>query len=274
MGVNSSHKMTRLAFEAINGSDRRLLELLTAGWVGATQKVQLAEYAIRFRQGIDQNLSYPAAISEPSWPDIPWWSKWIRRCRFEREVAKFESKYALIAALRQAMALSQISSTWLSANGSEFEVLTAAVFRKHDFDVIQRGGSGDGGIDLEVSKNGATIIVQCKAHRKPVSPSAIRDFYGTIVSSGADFGMFVTKAGVSQQSFDWAKGKPIFFLNVDDLISAKHPIFTLEWRGNFTPQTNPNASLSAPASAHSPSSDKATASPARYADRDSRSSRP
>ena len=130
------------------------------------------------------------------------------------------------AAISEVMKSYGDIQTWDSANGSEFESLVAMTFRRCGYEVIERGGSGDAGIDLEFSIHGYKIVVQCKAHAKRVSPSAVREFYGVVTASGAKVGLFVSKSGVSQNALEWAAGKPLAFLNLDDLIELKHPVFS------------------------------------------------
>lgn len=98
---------------------------------------------------------------------------------------------------------------------------TAEVLFKHQFNSVVTPGSGDGGIDIEVRKNGLKGVVQCKAHVSCVGPHVVRDLYGVIHHCGANFGIIVSRGGFSRVAIDFARDKPIFFLDISDLIAMQ-----------------------------------------------------
>jgi hypothetical protein len=110
-------------------------------------------------------------------------------------------------------------SYWELLDGYAFEQATAEVLRKHQFAAMVTRGSGDGGIDINVSRNGLNGVVQCKAHVNCVGPSVVRDLYGVIHHCGAVFGIIVSRGGFTQGAINFARDKPILFLNTDDLIA-------------------------------------------------------
>jgi hypothetical protein len=65
-------------------------------------------------------------------------------------------------------------------DGYAFETATAEVLNKHQFNARVTPGSGDGGVDIEVTRNGLKGVVQCKAHVSCVGPHVVRDLYGVI----------------------------------------------------------------------------------------------
>lgn len=75
---------------------------------------------------------------------------------------------------------------WWSLGGYGLEQEVASLYTKQGFKCALTSGSGDGGVDLILRRDGRTIIVQCKAHRKPVGPHVIRDLHGTLIKSKAD----------------------------------------------------------------------------------------
>lgn len=91
----------------------------------------------------------------------------------------------------------------------DFELLVGKGFTKMGYEVIHKGGPMDGGIDLLCTKPGVVAIVQCKHYHGSVGISAIRDFYGTVVHSGATKGYFVTTGSFTLTARNWIKGKPI-----------------------------------------------------------------
>jgi hypothetical protein len=112
-------------------------------------------------------------------------------------------------------------SYWAFLDGYAFERATAEVLKKHQFNPVVTSGSADGGIDIEMTRNGLKGVVQCKAHVASVGPHVVRDLYGVIHHCGASFGIIVSRGGFSRGAIDFARDKPILFLDVSDLISMQ-----------------------------------------------------
>src|SRR5881396_720928 len=104
---------------------------------------------------------------------------------------------------------------WLRLSGTSFEVEAGSVFSKRGYVVRRVGGSGDQGVDLLLTKDGVTIAVQCKAHRNPVGPAAIRDLYGAMTHHGHPEAWILSTAGFTRGAKAFAAGKPIKLLTVD-----------------------------------------------------------
>jgi hypothetical protein len=112
-------------------------------------------------------------------------------------------------------------SYWAFLDGYEFERATAEVMQKHQFTAMVTPGSGDGGVDIQVTRNGLKGVVQCKAHVACVGPHVVRDLYGVIHHSGVDFGIIVSRGGFTKGAVDFARHKPIFFLDTSKLIAMQ-----------------------------------------------------
>jgi len=112
-------------------------------------------------------------------------------------------------------------SYWEFLDGYEFERSTAEVLQRHQFNPRVTPGSADGGIDIEVTRGGLKGVVQCKAHVACVGPHVVRDLYGVIHHCGASFGSIVSRGGFTRGAVDFARDKPILFLNVSDLIAMQ-----------------------------------------------------
>jgi hypothetical protein len=134
-----------------------------------------------------------------------------------------DNKAAAEKAAREAAHEAELRkhSYWTFLDGYAFEQATAEVLRKHQFTAMVTRGSGDGGIDIEVTRNGLRGVVQCKAHINCVGPSVVRDLYGVIHHCGASFGIVVSRGGFTRGAADFAHDKPIFFLDTDDLIAMQ-----------------------------------------------------
>jgi Restriction endonuclease len=112
-------------------------------------------------------------------------------------------------------------SYWEFLDGYAFERATAEVLCKYRFNAVVTPGSGDGGIDIEVTRNGLKGVVQCKAHVSCIGPHVVRDLYGVIHHSRASFGVIVSRGGFTKGAIDFARNKPIHLLDTDDLIAMQ-----------------------------------------------------
>jgi restriction system protein len=118
-------------------------------------------------------------------------------------------------------------SYWEFLDGYAFERATAEVLQRHQFNPRVTRGSADGGVDIEVTRGGWKGVVQCKAHVACVGPHVVRDLYGVIHHSGADFGIIVSRGGFTQGAVDFARNKPIFFVDTSDLIKMQEGVDVL-----------------------------------------------
>ncbi len=112
----------------------------------------------------------------------------------------------------------QKRSYWEHLNGYEFERATAEALKRHQFNPKLTGGSADGGVDIEVARGGQKGVVQCKAHIASVGPHTVRDLFGVMHHSRADFGIIVSRGGFTKGARDFARNKPIFLVDTSDLI--------------------------------------------------------
>ena len=136
-----------------------------------------------------------------------------------------------VAAVASAMATISRRRTFASAKDieairamswREFETLIAETYRRQGFTVEETGGGGaDGGIDLILRGKGQKAIVQCKQWRTyRVGVKIVREMYGIMVAEKADRVVIVSSGTYTQESVDFAKGKPI--LLIDGKALAQH----------------------------------------------------
>ena len=109
-------------------------------------------------------------------------------------------------------------------NETELERAVANLYAKLGYESSVTRGSGDQGIDIILKKNGRTIVVQCKAHKKPVGPHVIRDLYGTFIKSNADEAFLVSLAGCTSGVIEYVKGLPIKLVCIEDIIEMQKQI--------------------------------------------------
>lgn len=134
--------------------------------------------------------------------------------RYETAVASYELHLKKIEDERRRMQQDYLRSL----GGDEFEREVASLYTRLGYATSLTSGSGDGGIDIIMHKDGKTIIVQCKAHKKPAGPHVIRDLYGTLVNSKADAAILASLAGCTSGVREFIKDKPITLICEDDLI--------------------------------------------------------
>ena len=62
------------------------------------------------------------------------------------------------------------------------------------------------------------IVIQAKRYVNTVDVSAVRDLYGTVINEGATKGILVTTSKFRRDSFEFASGKPIDFVDGKSLL--------------------------------------------------------
>lgn len=92
----------------------------------------------------------------------------------------------------------------------EFEGEVGRWLRREGWSVEQRGGTGDGGIDLVATRGRETLAVQCKryAETAAVSAAQVRDLYGAAVASGSTRAALMTTGRVSRAAAAWCAALP------------------------------------------------------------------
>jgi restriction system protein len=103
---------------------------------------------------------------------------------------------------------------------TEFEEFTARMFDALGYKTELVGGSGDGGVDIEMTKDGRSYLVQCKKFiTRKVTPHDVRDFYGAIGDRQIDGrGFFVTTNIFTLEAERFAEGKALELIDGNRLI--------------------------------------------------------
>jgi hypothetical protein len=167
----------------------------------------------------------------------------------ERYLREQWAEQALLKQKREAeeALLRQKRSYWERLNGYEFEIATAEVLKLHQFNPRVTGGSADGGVDIEVARDGRKGVVQCKAHVACVGPHTVRDLFGVMHHSGCDFGIIVSRGGFTKGAIDFAKNKLIFLVDTSDLVAMQEGKDALAGGFTRTEPTPREAKLKEPA---------------------------
>lgn len=103
---------------------------------------------------------------------------------------------------------------------AEFEAFVARMFSALGYDTKVTGGSGDGGIDIVMTKDGRLSVVQCKKFiTRKVTPHDVRDFYGAMGDRSVDGkGFFITTNIFTFDAERFAEGKPMELIDGNKLI--------------------------------------------------------
>lgn len=109
----------------------------------------------------------------------------------------------------------------------EFELLVGEAFRQRGFKVREMGGAGpDGGVDLVLTKNGETFLVQCKQWKAlKVGVEIVREIFGVTAAEGASGCYVVTSGRFTAPAKDFAKGRNIQLIDgpaLLDLLDQAH----------------------------------------------------
>ncbi len=107
---------------------------------------------------------------------------------------------------------------WFSLDGYKFEHEVAHLFKQVGYQADVTRGSGDGGVDIYIRNDEKKAIVQCKAYKKPIGPSVVRDLYGVMQHLNVVEAFLVTLNGVTIGAEQFIQEKNITVLDVRDLI--------------------------------------------------------
>jgi len=142
-----------------------------------------------------------------------------KRVRYEA-FSKARSNWSIVNQKFEKALSRALHVSWLSKTGSELEYAVAGLLEDLDYEVETHGGPGDRGVDLMLRKDGQLTVVQCKALGKPCGPAPVREVFGAMHAFKADAAMVICPRGFTAAAEEFAKGKPIQLLSVDDLAQA------------------------------------------------------
>lgn len=106
-------------------------------------------------------------------------------------------------------------------NWKQFEMLVGEAFRRQGYRIEETGlGGADGGVDLRLSKNGETTLVQCKQWRSQrVDVKIAREMYGLLAHHSAHAVKIVAVGDFTPDARRFAQGKPIELIHGEALLS-------------------------------------------------------
>lgn len=106
-------------------------------------------------------------------------------------------------------------------NWREFEILVGEALRRQGYRIEETGlGGADGGIDLRLSKEGKTTLVQCKQWRNQrVDVKVVREMYGLLSHHHVDAVKIVTVGEFTPDAQRFAQDKPIELIRGEVLLA-------------------------------------------------------
>ncbi len=114
---------------------------------------------------------------------------------------------------------------WMSLDPYEFEAEIAELFKLNGYIANVTKGSGDGGVDIKLEKDGELGIVQCKRYKNKVGPGPIRDLYGTMTHGKYKYAFIVCPSGFTKGAFDFCRGKNITVMGLKRILEMANVAF-------------------------------------------------
>lgn len=154
-------------------------------------------------------------------------NKAVERARYEREQAE----------------IMKHRHYWERMNGYEFEKAVAELYELLGYKAKLTPKSGDGGVDVILTKDNQRIAVQCKHHQKPVAPNDYRALVGCVAAKNFDSGIFVSLRGFTSGVTEENAGNkriPIKLIELNDLIRIGRELWASKQNTNGTLPTENN----------------------------------
>ena len=106
---------------------------------------------------------------------------------------------------------------WRSLRDIQFERELAALYRHSGYQVQFTPKSGDDGVDLILTKDGRSTIVQCKGQKDRATPKMVRELLGSRVDHGADLAVLACTSGFTQGAIRFAKRNEIALISATEI---------------------------------------------------------
>lgn len=104
---------------------------------------------------------------------------------------------------------------WRSLAPAQFEAAVASLLDARDCRARLTGGSGDGGVDVELADG---TFIQCKATATQIGPAILRELLGTKTARGAPRAVCVSRAGFTRAAQEFAARYGVEVWGVEELV--------------------------------------------------------
>lgn len=92
----------------------------------------------------------------------------------------------------------------------EFEEMVAEAYRRRGYRVKEGGYGADGGIDLELRKDGELVFVQCKQWKsQKIGVNIVREMFGVLMDSKASRMIVIGSGSFTTPAKEFVVGKPV-----------------------------------------------------------------
>jgi restriction system protein len=120
---------------------------------------------------------------------------------------------------RKLIRTSRTVDDLLRMRSMHFEHLCRMLFESLGYNVTVTEATDDGGIDLIGSKDGKTVVAQCKRFsRKSIDEPAVEQLYGSATHEHADRTFILTTSRFTSPAREFAAGKPITLIDKRALV--------------------------------------------------------
>jgi hypothetical protein len=113
---------------------------------------------------------------------------------------------------------------WTSLSEIQFENELTILFRKLGIRAKRTTASNDKGVDIWLHTDGGKEIVQCKAHKNPITAHVARELYGTLKHFGTSQATLASTSGFTKGVYEFVKDKPIRLLDLNSIIELQKKI--------------------------------------------------
>ncbi len=179
-----------------------IFEFFSGTFIGLFFSVSIALVLLGVVLSIRDKIMAPVRAKE----------KLARKKRWKREAdeAKKVDQDRYFAKVRELEDAHRLSPT-------DFETLVGRLFNSLGYQVATTAATGDGGVDLILTNQGETEIVQCKRYKGNVPVQTVREFYGVMVSRRCSKGYIVTTGHFTTAGKAFAQGKGIQLIDGPEL---------------------------------------------------------
>jgi hypothetical protein len=155
---------------------------------------------------------------DPAYPAIASYVDALQDGREERAAQRRRAAAERRDARRRGASYSLASL--VDMDGERFEQLCGDYFAALGYTVDYTPQSGDGGIDLVLTRDGELAVAQCKRTKKSVGEPVVRDLYGALHHTGAVEAFLCSASGFSPAAESWAVGKPLTLVDGREIVST------------------------------------------------------
>ncbi len=113
---------------------------------------------------------------------------------------------------------------WRGLSGIQFEIELGRLFEALGYKVSQTPSTGDGGVDLVLTKEDQKTVVQCKAHNRKITIDVARQLVASMQDFGAKSGIIACLEGATTPTMEYIQLKRIRVIDLGEIISLQRSV--------------------------------------------------